>query len=252
MEKEIWKQVNEVLIPSNKFGHTYSVSNFGRVRNDMTGRILKKQLKKHEYEIVDLSGKQYKVHRLVAKLFVANPKPEEYDAVNHIDLDKTNNHYTNLEWCDHDYNIKHASLNGALKDKTKGENNGRARLSEEDVLDIWIYDRSIEFIVSKFGVSENYADRLKRKYTWKHLIRKYKEMVSEDHEDKLNKKRKEKESQRKRKLTDEQVYEIYLKTQTGSTNVYLAKMYDVGKSLVSNIRNKKELYIEYIINKMSI
>ena len=37
-----------------------------------------------------------RVHRLVAKYFVKNPKPNEYDMVNHIDGDKMNNHYDNL------------------------------------------------------------------------------------------------------------------------------------------------------------
>ena len=45
-----------------------------------------------------------RVHRSVAKYFVKNPKPNEYDMVNHIDGDKMNNHYENLEWCNHKEN----------------------------------------------------------------------------------------------------------------------------------------------------
>lgn len=47
------------------------------------------------------------VHRLVAKYFVNNPN--EFDCVNHIDENKGNNIYTNLEWCSRSYNRKYGT-----------------------------------------------------------------------------------------------------------------------------------------------
>jgi hypothetical protein len=38
------------------------------------------------------------VHREIAKLFVPNPKPEEYKSVLHIDNNHLNNHPSNLYW----------------------------------------------------------------------------------------------------------------------------------------------------------
>lgn len=57
--------------------------------------------------------KDFLVHTLVAKAFVPNPKglPE----VNHIDEDKSNSHYTNLEWCTRKHNMNH----GTIRERTR-------------------------------------------------------------------------------------------------------------------------------------
>ena len=54
--------------------------------------------------------KSQPIHRLVAKEFV--PNPENKNTVNHIDGDKTNNSYENLEWLTHHENMLHAAAIG--------------------------------------------------------------------------------------------------------------------------------------------
>lgn len=100
MKKEYWKPV------VGYEGH-YQVSNFGRVKSIKFGKeIILKQKIKGGYYCVNLSKnnkvKTYLVHRLVAEAFISNP--DNLPQVNHKDEDKTNNIYTNLEWCDAKYN----------------------------------------------------------------------------------------------------------------------------------------------------
>lgn len=52
------------------------------------------------------------VHRAVALAWVINLDPSRFTVVNHIDGNKLNNHYSNLEWTDYSGNNYHAINNG--------------------------------------------------------------------------------------------------------------------------------------------
>jgi len=78
-------------------------------------------------------------HRLVATAFVDNVENKPY--INHKDGVKTNNHYTNLEWCTAQENTQHAYDTGLAKSviyryTKRGEENHNAVLKQDDTSEI--------------------------------------------------------------------------------------------------------------------
>lgn len=103
---EIWKDVAG-------YEGLYQVSNNGRIRN-AKGLIMSQKPSKDGYVRILLFKKgKYKaeyIHILVAKEFVEKPSAENLE-VNHIDGDKANNNYLNLEWVTKSQNTLHAIQN---------------------------------------------------------------------------------------------------------------------------------------------
>jgi len=77
---------------------------------------------------VAINKKNYYVHRLVCQAFHGDPPSEKHTDVNHIDLDRTNNKASNLEWVTRSENIKHSYANNK-KRKSSGGNLSKAVLA---------------------------------------------------------------------------------------------------------------------------
>ena len=107
---ETWKKID---------GYNYSVSSFGRIRNDKTNIILKPQKTNTGYYQVNLyknrKGKTHSIHRLVAIAFL--PNPDNKAMVDHIDEIKTNNDIKNLRFATGSQNQYNQ---GKRKDNTTG------------------------------------------------------------------------------------------------------------------------------------
>lgn len=105
---EQWKDIKN-------YEGMYQISNYGRVKSldrlSSNGHLIKSRYmkvskKNNDYLYVGLSKsgvqKKYFIHRLVALAFIDNP--HDFPQINHIDENKTNNYYKNLEWCTQKYN----------------------------------------------------------------------------------------------------------------------------------------------------
>ena len=82
---------------------------------EMHQPITKKGYNRVNLRLAGKAKKYYRVHRLVAELFLAPPAKEGQICVNHKDGNKANNHKDNLEWCTHSENMQHAVINGLMK-----------------------------------------------------------------------------------------------------------------------------------------
>lgn len=111
----------------------YSVSNFENVKNNLKNKLLHLNKSSVKYFVVSLCNKgevkQFSVHRLVAKHFVG--KTDEFNVVNHLDADRNNNYYENLEWTTNDGNIKHYH---SIFSKQKAEGSAKAKIKNKDAI----------------------------------------------------------------------------------------------------------------------
>lgn len=123
----------------------YIITNCGRVLNHL-GKELSKIDNGSGYKYVTLSNKGYSkreyIHRLVAKAFINNPKPEEFLVVNHKDFNKSNNNYSNLEWSTQKENIQYSN------------NAGRKRKPQNKIIQLSLDNEEIKVWGSAYEAAE--------------------------------------------------------------------------------------------------
>jgi HNH endonuclease/NUMOD4 motif len=129
--------VNRIWADCPGYEGIYQVSRTGKVRRvkasqgTRVGYVLAGVMDGHGYLTYTLRRnglfRSEKAHRLVCLAF-NGPPPDGQNLVNHLDGKKRNNAATNLAWCSHAENTKHAYANG-LVDMTnrKGAAHPRAQ-----------------------------------------------------------------------------------------------------------------------------
>ena len=112
--------------------NNYLIYPDGRIWSKKSNKFLSPAKVGRGYLQVNLTinGKKsnYYVHRLVAEAFI--PNPNNYPQVNHIDENKENNNYYNLEWVTSKQNINYGTRNSRVGKKIKRGDNPNAKKVE--------------------------------------------------------------------------------------------------------------------------
>lgn len=191
---ETWKIIDFYSIKKN----SYKISNFGRVYSLLSNKILSPAISNGYYTVqlsmIDNSRKTFYIHRLVAKAFVYNSNEEIYTEVNHINLLRSDNIVTNLEWVEKSENIVHEIQNrnhnveqvtGNKKwgngYSTYGENNGMHKFTESQVrkmLELIENGSSYKYALEYVGLEATSNNRMNlshiaRGHRWKHISKYY-------------------------------------------------------------------------------
>ncbi len=143
---EQWKIIDEY--------DNYEISSHGRVRRKGSPSFLSPILSRCYYYVniyKDSKPHATNIHKLVAHAFCENPN--DYDIVNHIDKNKTNNMFDNLCWCTIRERVRHipikknntSGIHGIAQDK----NSWRARWCDHEGK-----AKSKSFSIAKYGDDE--------------------------------------------------------------------------------------------------
>ena len=152
---------------------SYYINSNYSVKNVNSGKITRlvmetRKFRKYPSKEMRVNNNRlvFYTHRLIAFIFVPNPKPDLYDVVNHIDSNKSNFSKENLEWCD-----------------TKWNNSNRLPTTKHAM---WIRDDGEIFTVSRlkqeYKISDTYRLNLSiKKGTTYHSMWKHYDPVLEDY-----------------------------------------------------------------------
>lgn len=156
---EIWRDVTG-------FEGLYEVSDKGRVRSKLTGKIKAQTLNKKDGRLFMLlwknnKPKNRKPHTLVMEAFVGK-RPRKMECC-HYDGNPQNNNLSNLRWdtCknNHADKVRHGTTN-------RGERCGTAKLTQKQVEAIRIDIRLQREIAEEYGVLQNTISRIKGGKRW--------------------------------------------------------------------------------------
>lgn len=158
MQIEEWKPIKNF--------EKYHISNFGNVKNSISGKILRAMTSTSQLYLkfgLFQDGKtRYAMgHRLVAEHFLENPN--NYPVVHHKDSNKHNNNVNNLEWCTYSQNTKYAIESGAFKQRFGKDRNPITMFNEYHIKAIKELKQlgwSITELTKVFGCSRGYISEI--------------------------------------------------------------------------------------------
>lgn len=168
-------KVIEAWRPVNGFPG-YEISNFGSVKSYKHKKA--KLLKMHPFDgyfKVKLCNNPKEttvsVHLLVARNWI--PNPYNLPEVDHVDCNKKNNYFKNLEWVTKQENLRRCRANG-LNTIVRGQYNGASKLKDIDIAIVReacsMFGKGSQTKVAKYyGVTVSAISLIMRGKNWRHL-----------------------------------------------------------------------------------
>lgn len=168
-----WRQISG-------YEFIYSISENGDIRSEYAGTgssksgILKIGVDNHGYPRVGLTKngtqKGYRLSALVAAVFIG-VRPEGYD-IDHIDGNKLNNHYRNLEYVTRKENIIRSHKLG-LQRPPKGSDHWKSKINEDTIKAIRreYIPRVVSFamLANRYSTSRSAIQQIIERKTWAHV-----------------------------------------------------------------------------------
>jgi len=180
--KEVWKSIDgyEGYYEVSCFGNIRGVDRIVKYKDGgdrlYKGKDLKLEITKDNYKRVVLmkygNKKRFMVHRIIAEAFIENIERKPF--INHIDGNKSNNIYTNLEWCTASENMLHADKIGLRDMSTHHPSNSK----KVKCIELNIIFDSIGKATKFLGKTKNSCSSITRaiknnrkycEYTWEFL-----------------------------------------------------------------------------------
>lgn len=175
---EIWREVPP--FPEGPLQFRYAVSSYGRVvsytDNIEEGSLLKGSTQ-GGYKVIKLKpggkNRALYVHRVVAEYFVEKNSPDQKYVI-HIDFDKKNNQYHNLQWATKEEMEAHQRKNpefmAMLERRRNPEKGLKLTATQVKFIKKKINDPNrktrLKMIAKRFGISEMQLYRIKKGENW--------------------------------------------------------------------------------------
>lgn len=177
----------EFLEPIDGLRYSYAISNYGRIMNSVTGKLIKpgkvEGYHTFKWKTKAKTGKlQYRsimMHNLVADKFIKKPS-DSHSYVIHLDRNKANNHFKNLKWVNREEMLAFRKESPAIKESIRklAESNrlrdsAKLTLMQATLLKKKIFDPNrktrYKMLAKQFGISEMQLYRIKKGECWGHI-----------------------------------------------------------------------------------
>lgn len=177
------RQVSDMLKPiylKGKIYENYLVDEYGHIFSKKSNRYLHPTLNRDKYLTCRLFYEKKPISTsvalIVAYTFLGDPPKDMIEpTVDHIDGNRTNNNYLNLRWLPKKENVSNRIYKA--NSGGKGENNVKAKLSEQQVNEICklLSDLNLSYtkIAELTNSTKHQVSNIASGLTWKYISKNY-------------------------------------------------------------------------------